>query len=242
MRRSFPLGRRSAPDAPRPFVAGIPLAMLLLVLLVSAPGEANAAAVRHSATTLGAMAVFVALLVMREWPVGITGSLWAVGTLFAAALWFTRAHFRPAWFVVGVDRRVQDESDVALGSRALVVSPSPAAVLASARRCFIELQSAWDAGDVERMRAHTATEMLDELLQELPNRGSGTNRTDILTLHASLLVLECVGTRLVASVEFSGMIRESVDDGAKPFREVWMLMCLDAAEPQWRLARQQALM
>ena len=115
-------------------------------------------------------------------------------------------------------------------------------MLGAARRCFIELQSAWDAGDAERMRAHTTAEMLDELLQELPNRGSGINRTDILTLHASLLMLECVGTRLLASVEFSGMIRESMDDGAKPFREVWMLTCLDAAERQWRLARQQALM
>lgn len=188
------------------------------------------------------MAVFVALLVMREWPVGLTGSLWAMGTLFAAALWLTRTHFRPAWLIVGADRDGQDENDDALGSRPLVGLPSRAAVLAAARRCFIELQSAWDAGDVERMRAHTSMEMLDELLQELPNRGSGTNRTDVLTLHATLLVLERIGTRWVASVEFSGMIRESVDDGAKPFREVWMLMCLDAAEPQWRLARQQALM
>ena len=92
------------------------------------------------------------------------------------------------------------------------------------------------------MRAHTTAEMLDELLQELPKRGSEANRTDILTLQAALLVLEPVGARLLASVEFSGMIRESMDDGAKPFREVWMLTCLDDAEPQWRLALQQALM
>ena len=92
------------------------------------------------------------------------------------------------------------------------------------------------------MRAHTTAEMLDELLQELPNRGPGANRTDVLTLRATLLLLEPVGTRLLATVEFSGMIRESLDDGAKPFREVWMLACLDAAKSQWRLARQQALM
>jgi predicted lipid-binding transport protein (Tim44 family) len=120
--------------------------------------------------------------------------------------------------------------------------PNPAAVLSAARRCFIELQSAWDAGDIERMRAHTTAEMLEELLQELPKRGSEINRTDILTLKAGLLMLEPVGTRLLASIEFSGMIRESMDDGAKPFREVWMLTCLDDGERQWRLARQQALM
>jgi predicted lipid-binding transport protein (Tim44 family) len=45
----------------------------------------------------------------------------------------------------------------------------------------------------------------------------------------------------LASVEFSGFIRESAEHGAVPFRELWMLArTKDEASP-WRLARQQSL-
>ena len=52
--------------------------------------------------------------------------------------------------------------------------------------------------------------------------------------------LETIGIREVASVAFSGMIRESAEAGAKPFHEVWMLVRDAGAD--WRLARHQALL
>ena len=225
---------------------GAPAALFVAMFLAGAPGDVSAAAIRHSATALGALAVFAALLLVREWPVGLTGSLWAAGTVFAAAFWLIRAGYRPAWFPAFAGRRGRSLA-VAFDQPGAVPKGDAAtgasgAVLMAARRCFVELQSAWDAGDIERMRAHTTAEMLDELLQELPRRGPEINRTDVLTLHASLLMMEPLGARWLASVEFSGMIRESLEDGAKPFREVWMLTCLDGEQPAWRLARQQALL
>jgi hypothetical protein len=225
---------------------GARVALLVALCLAAAPGDVSAAAVRHSATALGALAVLAALLLVREWPVGLTGSLWAAGTLFAAAFWLIRTGYRPGWFPAFAGRRWRIDADTfhrrEADDRADATAARSDAALSAARRCFIELQSAWDAGDIERMRAHTTAEMLDELLQQLPTRGAGINRTDVMTLHAALLMMEPVGARWLASVEFSGMIRESLDDGAKPFREVWMLTCADPDDPEWRLARQQALM
>ena len=84
--------------------------------------------------------------------------------------------------------------------------------------------------------------MLSDLLQELTMRGEGPNRTDVVTLEASLLSLENWDGRHVANVQFSGMIRESAELGAAPFKEVWMLTCSEDEVAVWRLARQQALL
>ncbi|HEX7438067.1 MAG TPA: hypothetical protein VF308_15285, partial [Caldimonas sp.] len=147
--------------------------------------------------------------------------------MFAAALWLLRARLRPDWFALSSGWRTR--SAKASVSAKSASRPPPAvratdvesqAVLAAARVCFVDLQAAWDAGDVEALRVHTTAEMLAELLQGLPLRGPGPNRTDVVTLDAALLGLERVGTRYLASVEFSGMIRESRERGAMPFKEV----------------------
>ncbi|HWK85567.1 MAG TPA: hypothetical protein VNS61_17720, partial [Caldimonas sp.] len=84
-------------------------------------------------------------------------------------------------------------------------------------------------------------DMLEELLHMLTARGSGPSRTDVISLHAELLGLEELGVAYLASVEFSGLIRESAERGAVPFRELWMLACMKDGTPSWRLARQQSL-
>ena len=84
--------------------------------------------------------------------------------------------------------------------------------------------------------------MFDELIAQLPERGPAPNRTDVLALEAHLISHEAVGPLELASIEFSGMVRESAEHGAVPFREVWMLA---RQQPEQRLApgaRQQALL
>jgi predicted lipid-binding transport protein (Tim44 family) len=83
--------------------------------------------------------------------------------------------------------------------------------------------------------------MLQELLAVLTTRAIGASRTDVVTLHAELLDIEELGAAWLASVEFSGLIRESAERGAVPFRELWMLAATKEGAPSWRLARQQAL-
>jgi hypothetical protein len=117
-----------------------------------------------------------------------------------------------------------------------------AGLLAAARAQFVQLQAAWDRGDVAALGELTTAEMLAELLAELPARGPGPNRTDVLSLEARVLALEQLGPLELASIEFSGMVCESAEQGAVPFREVWMLARSQQDAGNWRLARQQALL
>jgi predicted lipid-binding transport protein (Tim44 family) len=121
-------------------------------------------------------------------------------------------------------------------------SVNDAEVLEAARSRFLRLQAAWDAGDVQALGHLTTPDMLQELLLVLGNRVGGPSRTDVITLHATLLDIEELGAAWLASVEFSGLIRESAEQGAVPFRELWMLAAAKDGAPTWRLARQQALL
>jgi len=226
--------------------APFPLTLAFAVVLALPSGEAAAATLRSSGTPVAAMVFFAALLVVREWPIALMESAWLMGTLFAAAVWLVGARYRPAWFWLAskslVRRNAFARLNPAAGTGRQDLVPHSERTLVAAKHCFVALQAAWDVGDVEMLRAHTTPQMLSDLLQELPMRGPGPNRTDVVTLDAVLLALEKIGPRYVASVEFSGMIRESSERGAAPFKEVWMLTCSEDEMRDWRLARQQALL
>lgn len=111
-----------------------------------------------------------------------------------------------------------------------------------ARLSFVKLQAAWDAADLQALAALTTGPLAAELREELEARPPGPNRTEVLTLDARLLAMEELNGACIASVEFSGLIRERLDAGAAPFRELWMLARLNSTPvPGWRLARVQAL-
>lgn len=114
--------------------------------------------------------------------------------------------------------------------------------LAAAREHFVQLQSAWDAGDGPRLAQLATGPLLAELRAQIDVREGRVDCTEVVELHARLLAFEPVGGTLVASVEFSGLVRERPDAGAERFRELWLLARLGAdSGPQWRLAQAQAL-
>ena len=90
---------------------------------------------------------------------------------------------------------------------------------------FVTLQDAWDRSDVGSLRAMMTDEMLEQIKAQLADReshtGGVTNKTDVVMLDAKLLGIEELSDVYMASVEFSGMIREDASAGASPFREVW---------------------
>jgi predicted lipid-binding transport protein (Tim44 family) len=110
-----------------------------------------------------------------------------------------------------------------------------------ARQSFVRMQAAWDAADLRALAALTTEQLLVDLQDQLAARGPGPNCTEVLKLDARLLGIEEMAEAFVASVEFSGLIRERLDDGAAPFRELWLLANLKTAGRGWRLARVQAL-
>jgi len=138
---------------------------------------------------------------------------------------------------------LKPESPAAQAPLAATLPPGVdlAEFLRVARQSFVRLQAAWDAGDLDTLSQMTTAKLLQDLREQLGGRGNATNRTDVLTLQAQLLAFEELRDAWFASVEFTGMIRESSDAGAAPFRELWLLARPKQADDGWRLAGVQAL-
>ena len=117
--------------------------------------------------------------------------------------------------------------------------------LAAAKRNFVTLQSAWDRGDLSTLRSMMTDELLSEVRAQLAerdqHRGDAPNRTDVDVIDAQLLGIEDLGSDYMASVEFSGMIREEQGAGLSPFREVWNMTKPKSGNSGWLVAGLQAL-
>jgi predicted lipid-binding transport protein (Tim44 family) len=107
--------------------------------------------------------------------------------------------------------------------------------LRSANTYFLRLQSAWDRIDLADIKEFTTREIYVELKSQLRKRGDKPNRTGVDALDAELLKLESGAGTYVASVKFSGMIREE-NNAAKPFMEVWSLTKPISGTGGWTLA------
>jgi predicted lipid-binding transport protein (Tim44 family) len=115
----------------------------------------------------------------------------------------------------------------------------------AAKENFITLQQAWDRSDIPALRVMMTDSMLDEIKTQLAEReatASGqVNHTEVVMLDAQLLGIEEVGAAYMASVEFSGLIREDASAGPTPFREVWNMTKPKDGSLGWLVAGVQAL-
>ena len=106
---------------------------------------------------------------------------------------------------------------------------------------FVRLQAAFDAGDLNDLREFTAPEMFAELKMQIDERKEAENRTDVVKLDAELLGIESGPADHLASVRFTGLIRESESSPAQPFDEVWNLTKPANGGSGWVLAGIQQL-
>ncbi|MBD9393379.1 Tim44 domain-containing protein [Acidovorax sp. ACV01] len=117
--------------------------------------------------------------------------------------------------------------------------------LSAAKRNFVTLQAAWDRSDINTLRSMMTDSMLGEIRTQLTeredHRGVQPNHTDVVMIEAQLLGIEDLGDGYMASVEFSGMIREEPSAGPSPFREVWNMTKPKAGSSGWLVAGVQAL-
>jgi predicted lipid-binding transport protein (Tim44 family) len=113
--------------------------------------------------------------------------------------------------------------------------------LRSAKAYFIRLQASWDKADIRDISAFTTPEMFAELSLQLEERGAAVSQTDVAILNADLLGIETTGTAYVASVKFSGMIKEAGQPMAEPFIEIWSLSRPVAGPGEWLLGGIQQL-
>ena len=120
-----------------------------------------------------------------------------------------------------------------------------AAFLKASKANFVSLQEAWDRSDIPALRAMMTDSMLDQIKVQLAEREQAqrgsVNRTDVVMLEARLLGIEEFPEGYMASVEFSGLIREDVSSGPNPFREVWNITRTRSGPGGWLVAGVQAL-
>jgi predicted lipid-binding transport protein (Tim44 family) len=111
-----------------------------------------------------------------------------------------------------------------------------------AEAAFIRLQAANDAKDLNDIRDFTSPEMFAEISLQLKDRGDAPQRTEVVTLSVNVLEVVNENNRAIASVRYTGTIRE--DAGALPesFDEVWhVAKNLNDASATWKLAGIQQL-
>ncbi|MFY8179786.1 MAG: Tim44 domain-containing protein [Limnohabitans sp.] len=115
----------------------------------------------------------------------------------------------------------------------------------AAKQNFMTLQNAWDRSDISSLRVMMTDSMLEEIKAQLAEREATAkgqvNHTDVVTLDARLLGIEDLGQSYMASVEFSGLIREEPSAGPAPFREVWNMTKPKDGSLGWLVAGVQAL-
>ena len=93
-----------------------------------------------------------------------------------------------------------------------------------AKMIFIRLQAANDAGQVDDLRKFTTPELFASLRLDLQERSGAAQQTDVVQLDAQLVDTARENDQWVASVRFSGLIREQKDAQPEPFSEVWHLV------------------
>jgi predicted lipid-binding transport protein (Tim44 family) len=113
--------------------------------------------------------------------------------------------------------------------------------LRHAKTYFIRLQNAWDKADVRDISEFTTPEMFAELRSQIQERGASPNVTDVVQLNAELLGIETGPNDYLASVKFSGLIKEAPDASATEFAEIWNLSKPTSGQGGWVLAGLQQL-
>ena len=111
-----------------------------------------------------------------------------------------------------------------------------AAFAREAKLNFIRLQAAFDAGNLDDLRAFTTPEVFAEIRMQLAERGEATQTTDVMTLDAEILEAIDEGGRHVVNVRFTGLVSEAADQGAMPLDEVWHLTKPDSGQGGWVIA------
>lgn len=186
------------------------------------------------------------------------GTLLMVGLLAAAAMFLYRMlsrktsgqQARPAYAGGISEKNITPEIGANLGGASQQVANSGAAAAVSsipadfdtagflrhAKTNFLRMQAAWDKADTNDIREFTTPEMYAELKMQLTERGASPNHTDVVAIEAELLGIESGETEHLASVRFSGMIREADHAPTEPFNEIWVLSKPVSGNGGWLLA------
>jgi len=107
------------------------------------------------------------------------------------------------------------------------------AFLAQAKKQFVLIQGIWDSGRLDQLSDYLTDDLIAEMKPQLQAR-EANGKTEVILLNAELLGIEKVANGHLASVRYSGMLREAREPEAFRFEEVWNLYKSD--DHGWLLA------
>ena len=96
----------------------------------------------------------------------------------------------------------------------------PEAFLREAKVTFIRLQAAYDQMNRQDLSDFTAPEVFAEIEMQMQERGDEPNTTNVIDLNAQLLDVSKQVDSIIASVRFTGSIKEN-HDPAVSLDEIW---------------------
>lgn len=99
-----------------------------------------------------------------------------------------------------------------------------AALERQAKVQFIRLQAANDAGNLDDIRQFTTPEMFAEIKMDIAERGGATQQSDVVRVNAQVLDVVNEPARYVASVRFTGEIKDLDTLATEVFDETWHLI------------------
>ncbi len=109
--------------------------------------------------------------------------------------------------------------------------------LRHAKASFIRLQTAHDHGNVEEIRDYTTPEMLAEISVQIKEQGSLQQKTEVMFIDAHLLEVETTADLAIASVRFTGQLRDGPNGEPETFDEIWHVQKdLKDSQATWLLA------
>ncbi len=110
------------------------------------------------------------------------------------------------------------------------------AFVRNAKVNFIRLQAANDARNLEDIREYTTPELFAEIKMNWMEQGSGTQKTDVVSLNAEVLDVTEEAARYIVSVRFTGLLREDVNAAPEAIDEIWHLTKPRSGESGWLVA------
>lgn len=108
--------------------------------------------------------------------------------------------------------------------------------LRQAKLNFVRLQAANDRGDMDDIRQFTAPEIFAEIQMQYQERGGASQETDVMQLDAELLEVVTEDKHHIASVRFSGQLREEANAAPQAFTEIWHLVKPTDGSRGWNVA------
>ena len=107
----------------------------------------------------------------------------------------------------------------------------------NAKMSFIRLQAANDAKDLNDIRDYTTPQVYAAVAMQMQERGDVSQRTEVVSIDAQVMQVVTEGGKMIASVRFTGLVREDDAVNPEPVDEVWHVeKDLSDANSSWLIA------